>query len=133
MTTAVPQEHLNIFLKASEIKKQNNAKLKSLNVQSDEAKAIIIAYMKATTQTCIQVSEGNYIVVKENISKPALNAEFVTAAYSAFQKAKSRSVDISEGSEFFTFCEQHRKRLATKTYDIALSQSRPVSMMFSTI
>lgn len=107
-----------------------NGGTKELRERKKQAKQHIIDIMKEKQLTYIEL-DGYYLVLKQTFSKPTLNAEFATRAFTEFHKDQQRltgdpaQVAICFGHYLFGL----QKHLAEQSYDLKLSKKKPMAAM----
>ena len=125
-----PLSAMKAFIAFEKLKEENKTKTKTINARSDEAKEAVKQYMKENSIAFIPVAEGQFLILKEKLTKPTMSTEFVAAAYHAFQRGKQRQVPLTEGQEFVRFMESKRQEQQTTDYELVLSDTKPAAAMF---
>lgn len=107
---------------------QNNTK--DVRERKKQAKQHIIDIMKNDNIPFIEI-EGQFLVLKQKTTKPAINAEFVARSFIEFHKDPQRSVgeqnQVAACFGEFTFALQ--KHMSETSDDLKLSKKKPMAAL----
>lgn len=125
-----PDQACQRLLQLHGVTEENSKKTKVLKEQIEHTKQAVLEYMQAHNVKCLPIGNSRYAVVKEKVSLPALNDEFLRAVFrSFFHVKKGTTVTDEDVQSFMDYLSEARKKLSTSSTFLEVSKSKPLDVL----
>jgi hypothetical protein len=123
------EEAVNTLVSLSEVQEVNAKKTKEISGRIDKAKAQLLEYLITNKKDFVQVGPDVYVRLKQKKSKPALDADFLSASFYKYTSALdiSQGITLEHGVAFAEYVCKLRDGMQTCTRDVHVTKQRPVS------